>query len=65
MQCNTGTVDRIVRIIFGLLLLAYAIAEWNFIIGVISLIPIGTALLKFCPLYKVIGLNTGCRTQKN
>jgi hypothetical protein len=63
MKPNIGTADRIARIIFGLVLIAYAIplgfahTGWNFI-GWIGIIPIVTALVRFCPAYTFLGVNT-------
>ncbi len=63
MKANIGTADRIARIIFGLVLIAYAIpigfadTGWNFI-GWIGIGPILTALVRFCPAYTVLGVNT-------
>lgn len=62
-KANIGTADRIARIIFGLVLIAYAIpigftnTSWNFV-GWIGIVPILTALLRFCPAYTVLGVNT-------
>ncbi len=63
MKANVGTVDRIFRILIGLLLIAYAIplgfsnTGWNWV-GWIGVIPILTAVFSFCPLYAMLGLNT-------
>ena len=66
MARNVGGVDRALRIVVGLVLIAYAIplgfahTGWNFI-GWIGIIPILTALVRFCPAYTVLGVNT-CET---
>lgn len=63
MAKNVGAVDRIVRVIVGLILIGYAIpigfptTGWNGV-GWIGLIPIATALIGFCPAYKIVGLST-------
>ena len=62
-KANICTADRIARIIFGLVLIAYAIpigfsnTGWNFV-GWIGIVPILTALVRFCPAYTVLGVNT-------
>ena len=58
MQCNVGKTDRIFRIILGIGLLAYGVysQNWWFAVGVI---PLGTALFKWCPAYLPFGINTG------
>lgn len=64
MSANVGTVDRIVRIIVGLTLIAWAlgyIPGMNASIwGWIGLIPLATALVGWCPIYSRIGVNTYC-----
>ena len=63
MTANVGTVDRIVRLIIGLLLLGYAMrigfadTGWNWV-GWIGVIPILTAIFAYCPLYSFLGCST-------
>ena len=63
METNIGPIDRAVRVILGLVLIAYAIpigfpeTGWNWI-GWIGLVPIATAAIGFCPLYRLIGMTT-------
>ena len=64
MAHNVGTADRILRIIVGIILIAYAIplgfpaTGWNWV-GWIGIIPILTAIFSFCPLYALLGMSTG------
>ncbi len=63
MSANVGTIDRVVRIIVGLVLIAYAIplgfphTGWNWT-GWIGVIPIATAAMGICPLYGLLGIST-------
>lgn len=60
MTSNVGTIDRVLRIVVGLALITWAIAGgplWAFI----GLIPLATAILKFCPAYAIFGIKT-CKT---
>lgn len=63
MQKNIGTVDKVLRIILGLALIAYAIplgfpkTGWNWV-GWIGVIPLLTALIGYCPLYTILGFST-------
>ena len=63
MQKNMGTVDRTLRVVIGVLLIAYAIpigfpaTGWNWV-GWIGVIPLLTAFVGVCPLYRIIGLST-------
>ena len=57
MENNVGTVDKSARIVVGLVILAIGLhfhSWW----GAIGLVPLVTGLLNWCPLYKVLGLNT-------
>jgi len=57
MNANVGGIDRILRIIVGIGLIA-----WTFLGGPvwawIGVVPLATGLFKFCPVYPLIGLNT-------
>ena len=57
---NVGNTDRIIRVIIGLgLLNLLIILNGNMrYLGLLGLIPIITAIIGFCPLYKLIGLKT-------
>jgi hypothetical protein len=63
MTTNMGFIDRIVRFVVGVLLIAYAIpvgfpsTGWNWA-GWIGVIPILTALVGSCPLYSILGIST-------
>ncbi len=63
MTINVGTVDRILRVIVGLMLIAFALGYiwpstgWNWV-GWIGVAPILTALFGTCPAYSVLGLST-------
>ncbi len=63
MPKNIGSVDRIIRIIVGLALLAFALGlilpntGWNGL-GWFGVIPILTAIVRFCPAYSVLGVSS-------
>jgi hypothetical protein len=58
MARNVGGIDRILRIVVGLALIGLAfngtVGWW----GWIGIVPLGTALVGFCPLYPLLGINT-------
>ena len=58
MNRNIGTADRWIRIIIGVILIALAISGTIGAWGWIGIIPLATALINFCPLYRLIGLST-------
>lgn len=62
---NVGSADKVIRIVLGLALLAYAFFgqgpyHWA---GLIGLVAIGTALIGWCPLYTLLGVKT-CAVKK-
>jgi hypothetical protein len=63
MTVNVGIIDRLTRIVIGLLLIAYAIpfgfpsTGWNWV-GWIGIVPIITAIVGYCPAYTVFGLSS-------
>jgi hypothetical protein len=63
MTANTGSLDRIVRLVIGLILIALAIigvgTPWTWI----GIVPAVTGMLGWCPAYRLLGINT-CGTQK-
>jgi hypothetical protein len=58
-MANVGGIDKILRIIVGLVLIALVFVGPQTPWGWIGIIPLATGLIGFCPLYKLIGLNTG------
>ncbi|MCB1415027.1 MAG: DUF2892 domain-containing protein [Nitratireductor sp.] len=60
-KTNVGGIDRVLRIIVGLALLAafflYPEASWRYW-ALIGIIPLATGLLSTCPLYSILGLST-------
>jgi hypothetical protein len=58
MTKNVGAMDRTVRIVAGLVLIALAatgsIGGW----GWIGVVPLATGLLGWCPPYAMLGINT-------
>ncbi|HET9465006.1 MAG TPA: DUF2892 domain-containing protein [Gemmatimonadales bacterium] len=59
MICNVGRIERVVRGIVGLMILGLYGAlpsPWRYI-TLIGLIPLGSALTGFCPIYARLGYN--------
>ncbi len=50
MKANVGGADRVMRIVVGLAIVGVGIAfkSWW---GAVGLIPLGTGLIRWCPLY--------------
>ena len=58
MKRNEHTIDRIVRVVLGVVLFIAAFATSSWILGVVGLIALVTGLVGFCPLYAVFGFST-------
>ncbi|MBN2692208.1 MAG: DUF2892 domain-containing protein [Burkholderiaceae bacterium] len=58
MKLNVGGIDRILRIIVGIVLIALTLMGTIGVWGWIGVVPLFTGLFKFCPLYSIIGMNT-------
>ncbi|MCW9013315.1 MAG: DUF2892 domain-containing protein [Gammaproteobacteria bacterium] len=55
---NVGGIDKVLRIIVGLALIAIVFVGPQTPWGWIGLVPLVTGLFGFCPAYKLFGLNT-------
>ncbi len=60
MERNVGSADKVIRVVVGLGLLSLLFLlggniKW---IGLIGIVPLGTVLTGFCPLYAVLGIRT-------
>lgn len=66
MPTNVGGIDRILRIVVGLALVAFAFFSTSSYawLGWIGVVPLLTAALGSCPAYSLIGLNT-CPMKKS
>lgn len=64
MQTNVGKVDRLLRFVAGIALLSLLFLlqsplKW---LGLLGIAYIATGLLRWCPAYSVLGINT-CETK--
>lgn len=58
MKVNVGSVDRILRIVAGLVLIVLAATGIVGIWGWIGVVPLLTGIFKFCPAYALLGMDT-------
>ncbi len=58
MNTNVGQVDKIIRIVLGIVLISQVFFGLKTPWGWLGLIPLVTGLIGFCPLYKLLGLST-------
>ncbi|CAG2160685.1 YgaP family membrane protein [Cupriavidus numazuensis] len=64
MQANVGTVDRVLRVVIGLILIGLAatgrVGAW----GWIGILPLLTGIVRVCPAYSIFGVKT-CAASKS
>ncbi len=74
-MANVGTVDRTLRFIAGAVLLAApfvpplaayfaGFGAWKFAVAAVGLVMLITAVFRFCPAYRLLGLQT-CPVNKS
>jgi hypothetical protein len=63
MNPNVGGIDKALRLVAGIALISIVFVGPQTPWGWIGIVPIATALIGWCPLYKIVGLNT-CSAKK-
>lgn len=63
MVRNVSTIDRTLRAIAGAVLLVAWIAGWlsgvlAAVLGIVGLVLVATAIVGFCPAYRMLGVST-------
>lgn len=58
MTRNEGTIDRTLRVLVGLALLAIVFVGPQTPLGWIGLVPLATGLVGVCPVYSLLGIRT-------
>jgi len=58
MKANEGSLDRALRVIVGLGLVAIVFVGPQTPWGWVGLIPLATGVFGLCPLYTILGINT-------
>lgn len=58
MKSNVGGIDRILRAVLGLVLIALAATGTIGLWGWVGIVPLATAAFGFCPAYPLLGINT-------
>ena len=62
MKINVGGIDKILRLVVGLALIAWALMGgpvWAWV----GVVPLATGAIGWCPAYNLFGMNT-CPTRK-
>lgn len=61
MAVNESTTDRVVRFILALVLFYFAFqsaSPWSWILGLVGVVLLFTAVMGFCALYRLLGIST-------
>ncbi len=58
MKTNEGGIDRIVRIVAGLVLIGLAATGTVGVWGWLGIVPLATGAIGWCPAYTILGINT-------
>jgi hypothetical protein len=63
MKVNEGSIDRVVRIVAGLVLISLVFIGPQSPWGWIGVLPLATGLIGWCPAYTLFGIDT-CKMKK-
>lgn len=63
LKNNVGTIDRVVRLVAGVVGLSMVFAGPQTNWGYLGLVPLFTGLIGSCPAYQIFGINT-CPIEK-
>ena len=57
MKINVGNVDRVIRLVLGLAIIAVGVVFQSWW-GALGIVPLATALVRRCPAYVPFGLSS-------
>lgn len=58
MKSNVGGIDKTLRILVGIALIVLTLTGTIGVWGWLGVVPLATGLFNFCPVYKLVGINT-------
>lgn len=58
MNKNVGNIDKILRIVAGVVLIGLTLADVIGVWGWIGVVPLVTGLMGWCPAYSLLGIQT-------
>lgn len=61
LSLNVGNIDRSIRVVLGLALIALAATQTVGAWGWLGIVPLLTGVVAYCPLYSVLGIRTCSR----
>jgi len=56
---NVGQIDKILRIVIGLVLISLVFVGPQTLWGLVGIVFLLTGIVNFCPMYRILGLNSG------
>lgn len=67
MKANVGGIDKVLRIVAGVVLLALTFVLKSesglWLWGLIGIVPLATGLMNWCPAYSLFGMST-CQVEQ-
>ncbi len=63
MKSNVGGIDRILRIVLGLVLIGLTVTGTIGVWGWLGVVPLATGAIGWCPPYAIFGIST-CAMKK-
>lgn len=63
LKRNESNLDRILRVVAGLVLISLVFVGPMTVLGWVGLVPLITGLVGSCPIYNLLGLNTKSSAQ--
>jgi hypothetical protein len=57
MKANIGNLDRFARIVVGIVVIGAGVIYQSWW-GILGLLPLVTAFIRWCPAYTIFGINT-------
>jgi hypothetical protein len=58
MSNNEGSLDRALRVVFGMILISLVFVGPKTAWGFLGFVPLLTGLVGYCPLYRVFGVSS-------
>ena len=58
MKVNESNIERVIRVIAGLIILSLVLVGPQSWWGLIGLVPLATGLVGSCPAYSLLGIST-------
>lgn len=63
LPMNEATIDRVIRVVLGVVVLSLTVVGPHTLWGLLGLIPLATGLVGSCPIYTLLGFST-CPAKK-